>query len=388
MKIAIVNLITRSPLAHGTIPTISSNKDAMVVKFAYSLAREGFNVDIFVSDAYKPVKEEHLDVNLLYLPTVWATILRPGLLPFTPGLFLLLRNRYEVIITSEIFQLGTMLAVIAGIFSTKKKPKIIVWQEMSRYQRFFRRIPAIIYYRFFWRLFFKNYVWRYVPRGKLAYDFLLRQGIPRHLVSEPIPHGIDENIFFADPSVKRGNYFFSPCRHIFSKGVDVLLRGFAHARENSRTMSDVRLLIQGDGPLLEENKRLAEELGIIDYVEFATKHIDHVTMRKLYQSAIATVISSRFDLMIFSPMESLICGIPVIISSGVDIHYNFKDNKGGIIFPSENHLELARLLTRIANDNTYRQQLVQGALEKAPTYYNKSVVKHFTDLINHALQEN
>ena len=93
-----INLITRTPLSRKIIPQIISNKDNIIVNFCTALKSNGINVDLFISDAYKPVIEERLDIKTIYLKTLLKRIFLPSRLPFVPSLFLYLRTLLSKII--------------------------------------------------------------------------------------------------------------------------------------------------------------------------------------------------------------------------------------------------------------------------------------------------
>jgi len=302
----------------------------------------------------------------------------PALIPFTPELFSKLRNNYDVIVCSEVFQWSTIFAVLAKIFSFKRKVKIIIWQEMAKHQRILARCPSLIFHRIILRFFLDRYITKYVPRGKLAMEFLLNQKIDENKITNPISHGIARSVFFCAPNIKKENYIFSPSRLVYEKGVDILLKAFAIAKKE---LNDVKLIIQGDGPKLEEYKNLSKKLSIDKDVIFCIDRTDHKAMRLKYQKALVTVIASRLDLVIFSVMESFACGTPVIISSGIDSHVNLLDQKGGMVFNNENYKQLASAMIKIIKDDAYRRDMERQALEKAQSYFNDYLYKRFGEII-------
>jgi 1,2-diacylglycerol 3-alpha-glucosyltransferase len=276
MKIAIINLSTRTPLVRSKVPKIKSNRDNIIVKFAEALQKEGIDLDLFVSDAYKPIVMETLEVKVIYVKTLWKSIFWPSRLPFVPTLFSELRNKYDIVVCIETFQWSTILAVLAKLFSSKKQMKIIIWQELSRHQQLLKSLPSLLFYKVILKVFLDKYISTYIPRSIASKKFLLKQKINRNKIASPISHGFDPNIFFFDPKIKKENYIFSPSILIDVKGIDVLLNAFAIAQ---RVLDNIKLLIQGAGPKLEEYKALSKRLKIDKRVEFYTKRIDHNEMR-------------------------------------------------------------------------------------------------------------
>ncbi|MDD5757108.1 MAG: glycosyltransferase family 4 protein [bacterium] len=384
IHLALVNLITQTALTRTKAPLVKSNKDAMIVSIAAALKKQGVMTDLFVSDAYRPARNEDIGVDIYYLPTKWKWVFWPSCIPFTPGLVSRLKDRYDVVVCSELFQLATVLAVIAKIIS-KKKMKIIVWQEMARHQRIMGQFMSKIYHSVVVRYFMDRHIDLYIPRGESAKQFLLSQGIKVEKISDIIPHGINPAKFYCDPAVMKERYIFSPSRLVYSKGVDVLLRAFEIV---SKEVPDVRLIIQGDGPQLAEYQQLAREIRIDKRVIFSTERISHDEMREKYQKALMTVICSRKDLMIFSAMESIACGTPVIISTGADSHANFLDGKGGLVFTSENYVELSKCLILFIKDETFRNNMEGMAIQKSEAFFNNKLCKMFTDAIDEQTYRN
>lgn len=377
IHLALVNLITQTALTRTQAPLVKSNKDAMIVSFATALNKQGVATDLFISDAYKPENSEDIGVNVYYLPTKWKWLFWPSSIPFTPGLIRMLKDRYDVVVCSELFQIATVLAVIAKIIG-KKKMKIVVWQEMARHQRIMGQFMSRVYHSVVVKYFMDRHIDLYIPRGELAKQFLLSQGINEGKISNVIPHGIDTAKFYNDPGVKKERYIFSPSRLVYSKGVDVLLRAFEIVLKE---IPDVRLIIQGDGPQLSEYKQLAKEAGIDKQVIFSTERISHNEMREKYQKALFTVIASRKDNIIFSDLESMACGTPVIISTGADSHVDHLDGKGSLVFTSENYEELSKQLIRVIKDEAFRNNMEGMAIQKSELYFNNELGKMFIDTI-------
>ncbi|MFA5163958.1 MAG: glycosyltransferase family 4 protein [Candidatus Omnitrophota bacterium] len=350
----------------------------MIVSFAAALNKQGVATDLFVSDAYKPENNEDIGVNVYYLPTKWKRVFWPSCIPLTPGLIRMLKDRYDVVVCSELFQIATVLAVIAKILG-RRKMKIVVWQEMARHQRIMGQLISKIYHAVVVRYFMDRHIDLYIPRGELARRFLLSQGIKEGKISDIIPHGVDADKFYYDPEVRKERYIISPSRLVYSKGVDVLLKAFEIVLKE---IPDVRLIIQGDGPQLEEYKQLAKEARIDKQVIFSTERISHNEMRQKYQRALVTVICSRKDLMIFSAMESLACGTPVIISNGADSYTNYLDGKGGVVFASGDYSSLAGVISYLLKDDKYRKDMVGFALEKAKYYSNEYLSALFIETIS------
>lgn len=376
MKIAVVNLITRTPTRTPNkrkriVSPIDSNKDAMIVKLALEMQSLGHEVVLYVSDLFKPINNEDLGLEIVYLKTYISGLPE---LPFVPSLIGQLRNNYEVVLTSEAFQWATVFAVLARLFSRKRKPKIFVWQELAIHQRTLRRLPSIFFYQLILRFLLDWQIFRYIPRGIRAKRFLLQQGIKSNKITACIPHGIDQHVFFHQAGNAARKHILSPALLWERKGIDVLLRAFLIIRDEGL---DIDLIIQGDGPDWAIYEKMAREMGIDRFVYFNRARVNHVEMRKLYSEAAVTVVASRRDNMLLSIMESLACGTPVIVSDAVDNAEDILEYGGGYVFPSENHLILAKQIMGILMTEDVSAALKECATLAAERYKNNNIAVSF-----------
>jgi glycosyltransferase involved in cell wall biosynthesis len=285
---------------------------------------------------------------------------------------------YQCVVCSEAFQTSTVLAVFAKFFSGKKFG-LVVWQELARHQRFLKELPSRFFYAVILKRICDSQIDLYVPRGGLARKFLLDFGIPERKVSPPIPHGVYSKVFFPGKDIVKENFIFSPSRLVQAKGVDILLKAFAVVHKER---ADLKLVIQGDGPLLDEYRQLAGRLDIAPQVVFETGRITHAQMREKYQKALLAVFCSRNDNILFSVMESVACGTPVIFSTGADNYVDFMDSKGGFIFPSGDYMKLAEILMSVLRDRDLMMRVSAESLIKSQEYFNDTLYARFDRLLS------
>jgi len=258
MKIAIINPITRTP-THHVVPKINSNRDAMIVKLAREMTALGHEVDLFVSDLYKPEVDEDVGVTVVYLKTYFGRLPE---IPFMPSLITRLRDQYDVVLTSEAFQWATLFGVLARLFSFKKRPKLYVWQELSVHQRMLRSYPSLFFHRIVLPVFGPG-IDGFIPRGERAARFLLEQGVRKEKVLPAISHGVDQARFGNDHRAGDKTYFLSPSRLTSEKGIPTLLEALGRLRDGGVA---ARLIIVGDGPDADKLIELATSLGVAEQV--------------------------------------------------------------------------------------------------------------------------
>lgn len=105
---------------------------------------------------------------------------------------------------------------------------------------------------------------------------------------------------------KDGFTFVSCGNLIARKGFDVLLKAFSRISEK-----EARLVILGDGPLREELKGIAKQLGISERVCFKGRQ-SRKEIREIYLESDCFVLASRKETFGVVYIEAMACGLPVI----------------------------------------------------------------------------
>jgi glycosyltransferase involved in cell wall biosynthesis len=119
-------------------------------------------------------------------------------------------------------------------------------------------------------------------------------------------------------------FVLSVCRHVRKKGIDVLLRAFARI---AGELPDTSLVLVGGGPLLDEHKRLAAELGIETRVLFVGD-VPHDRVGAYFDACTLFVLASRaepFGLVILEAarartgiIATRVDGVAEILTDGMD----------------------------------------------------------------------
>jgi glycosyltransferase involved in cell wall biosynthesis len=144
-------------------------------------------------------------------------------------------------------------------------------------------------------------------------------------------------------------------------GLDLLLRALAVAR--ART--PLRLLLHGRGEYQEDLRRLADELGLGDAVEFSTQELPTEALPDLLCQADIGVVPYRNDLFTdgivpTKLLEYATLGIPSIVSRSRAVEEYFTDEMVRFVEPGSVP-ELADALTELAGDPARRLSLATAA---------------------------
>lgn len=184
-----------------------------------------------------------------------------------------------------------------------------------------------------------------------------------------IPNGIDSNIF--KPLQKKKSILVM-CRLQETKRVDVIIKAFAGAYKDGW-----RLDIAGDGPELEKLQIIADELNILDKVNFygwiQNKSAEHL---KMLGEASVFVSASVVENCPVSVLEALCSGCKVIVSD-IPAHKELlMDN--GIYFHENDVEELQQLLTQCMCGQIQNECISNDIREKADWKYK---IKQYEEVL-------
>jgi glycosyltransferase involved in cell wall biosynthesis len=202
---------------------------------------------------------------------------------------------------------------------------------------------------------------------------LLADGVAREKIAR-IPNFIDPKFALPDADADRarireriglgdGPTVVFSGRFIACKGVDHLLWAWQQAAGD---FPDARLLLLGDGPLLEEMKGLARGLGVGGSAEFRG-HVANVA--EFLRASDVFVLPSLQEGMPNSLLEAMACGLPPVatrIGGVVDI---VRDGENGILVAPGDAAGLAAGIRRFLGDRTLSMQMAKGA--------RKTILDHF-----------
>lgn len=160
-----------------------------------------------------------------------------------------------------------------------------------------------------------------------------------------------------------GWHLVQACRLIEKKGLDVTFRVFAtFAKENP----DARLTLAGEGPLEEELRNLAAELGIADRVNFAGfLKVDE--LRDLYHDAHLFIHPSRLTAdqnqegVPNSMLEAMSTGLPVLATRHGGIPEAVEEGKTGLLCDEDDEAALLANLQAITADSERWRKLGEAA---------------------------
>ena len=250
------------------------------------------------------------------------------------------------------------------LFTSNKKVKFITTEHSTHNRRrkkfYFRYIEKFIYSQYDWIIS----ITEKTRDNLINWIDTKRKNSDKHLVIE---NGVDiDNIRIALP-YKKNELIVGISEN--TKLICMVGR-FSEAKDQptliravSKLLEDTHLVLVGEGPLIEDNKKLAEELGIYDRVHFLGFRHD---IPRILKTVDIVVLSSHWEGLSIASIEGLSSGKPFIASRVPGLEELVKGY--GLVFEHSSADELASLIYRIKDDDSLRAEISKNCLKRAENY--------------------
>lgn len=348
MKILILNAILYTAETNE-IPKVKSIKDTMIYTLCLGFLKQGHTPVLVAAEDYRPVEEEAYPFEIVFLKCRLKKLFPPRCFPFQPSLLRYLsknKNRFDLIISSEVFSLCSLMAVLAA------KNKVMIWHELGLHNKILKKIPSKVWYNAIARTVFRNVP--VVPRSQRAFDFI--SNYCGNVSRTFIDHGVNLDLFYFSRSKKK--QFAVVARLVPGKKIDGMIERFSVFLKQYDP--GFMLYIIGEGPLKDELKARAVELGIGRSVVF-TGYRKHEEMVGILAGSQALLINTVKDNNMISIVESIVSATPVL-TNGVPTNTTYiKKEKLGIVkdsWDSEDLIEISKNNAfYVENCIAYREKL-------------------------------
>lgn len=177
-----------------------------------------------------------------------------------------------------------------------------------------------------------------------------RFGVPERRISV-IPNGVALDRFrrVADVSGLRQTLGIGPdCLVIGNVGRLIATKGHRPLLESARLVfrdfPRARLLLVGDGPMKEELRARAEQLGIGGQVVFAGFRTDMAELYSIMDLFVSSSISEASPMVI---LEAMATGLPVVAVSVGGIPDVIEDRRNGFLLPDADPEALSRRISQL-----------------------------------------
>jgi len=132
-----------------------------------------------------------------------------------------------------------------------------------------------------------------------------------------------------------------------------------------REMPEARLQIAGNGPLLAEARRLAEDIGArVDFLG----NVPFAEIHRLYDAAGVFWNTSYADNMPDNVLKASACGLPVIATRVAGVPLIVKDGENALLVEADDDEALARKTLAVLRDAALAARLGRAARQNAEQY--------------------
>jgi glycosyltransferase involved in cell wall biosynthesis len=345
----------RPALLHVVGPSKFGGDSVLVLELARAARESGFRVDILASDPrfQELIREEGFGL-------VDLDVLRREIRPVADLAALgrltqiLRRSSYDIVHThtSKPGVIGRLAATLTGVPGVMHTVHLFGFHEESG------PVATGVYSRV--ERAASHWCDRIVTVSEYHRDWALRLGIgtPDRVVA--IPNGVPTRRASGSrpPSQVRAELgltdelaIVSTGRLAEQKGLEYLIRAIPLLGPDR---GRVRVLLAGDGPLLEPLTTLARELGVLDEVRFLGFRSD---VGDLLSAADLVVLPSLWEGLSISLLEAMAAGRPVVTT---DIGSNREVTRNGAVaslVPPKDPGALARAIRRLVTDPARRDEL-------------------------------
>ena len=140
-------------------------------------------------------------------------------------------------------------------------------------------------------------------------------------------------------------------------------------RAVSKLSRDIHLVLVGEGPLMGDNKKLAEELGISDRVHFLGFRQD---IPRILKTVDIVVLSSHWEGLSLASIEGLASGKPFIASKVPGLEEIVEGH--GVLFEKGNYNQLCEIITSLLNDSKIYNETAKSCVQQSKKYELKNTV--------------
>lgn len=186
-----------------------------------------------------------------------------------------------------------------------------------------------------------------------------------------IPNGINLNFFKPNPkNISIEKKIGMQSRIVPIKDHKTLLAAFKIIIEKD-PLQNFKLLIAGDGEMLDELKILAHTLKIDMHITFLGM-LNEIDLPDFLNDLDIYVHASFGETMSTAIMQAMACGKATIASDVDGIKNMIKDGEDGLLVEVKNEKILAEKILLLLNDENLKTNLEKGARKKAETSFSNT----------------
>lgn len=369
-----------------------------IYTLAMALQKRGHRVYIFATSEKSSTAIRKVNKNpaVYRIPSIPMVLVRPyrTTMPYSVRLMQILKRlRIDIIHTQTEFSMGfvglssattlhlpiihtyhTMLADYTHYILNGKVTKIITPEMAEWYSRRFCNLPTALI----------------VPTEKV------KNSLESYGVQKPIfviPSGIDLSPFrrekYADAEITtlRSKYGLLPSHKVIlslgriakEKSIDMIVEEMPFVVEK---IPEARLLIIGDGPVLQELKELAASVHATPYVIFAGS-APYSEIGKYYQLGDVFISCSTSETQGLTYYEAMAAGLPVVARRDDAGNVLFHDGENSRLFDDE--ADIPSIMEELFSDEDALKRYREHAKESVATFSSETFASRVEDAYKSAI---
>ncbi len=232
----------------------------------------------------------------------------------------------------------------------------------------------------------ERFLWRtahaHICNARSIYNSLHELGVPSAML-HLIPNGVDSEYFVPNPTgLTSAPELVCVGRMVKAKEQEVLLHAFVPVLKQ---IPKARLHFVGDGILLEERKKLAQDLGLGASVIFhgASSALKHLQAARLF------VFSSRDEGMPNAILEAMSCGLPIVSTNANGIADIVEHEQQGLLVEVGDTDALSQSILTVLSTPNMAEVMGQSARKHAVEQFSLEnlTIRHadvYSQLCKHA----
>jgi len=342
--------------------------EKLIVDMAPIMVEKGYDVEVVILSSYKDVFSTLLTKNNIKVTFLSDTKNYWSLLNLYK-LYKVLRSKD--IVYTHVVHAQYFTALISLFLPSSIK---LVTTEHSTHNR--RRNKKIFY--FIERFIYSKY------DKVIAITQQVKLNLINHLQKEDdkiivIENGINLEMIKSAKAINRKEFNYSDNdilivmigRFSPAKDQKTLIKAMSHLDDN------YKLLLIGEGELMDENKKLVKHLNIADKVNFLGFRNNIPELIKMCDIG---VLSSHWEGQPLSVIEIMASGIPFVgsrVAGITELAENY-----GVLFEEHNEYECAEVISKLAIDNEYYKAIVDKCLKRSEDYSVHKMVDKYLNIFN------
>lgn len=213
-------------------------------------------------------------------------------------------------------------------------------------------------------------------------NLLIKQGLKKNI--HVLSSGIDFKLFFPNSYTKKSKFTILHVGRIgYEKNIDVIIKSFKLVVDR---IPEARLVLAGDGPALDDIKKTAIKLDIVNKITFLG-YVERSKLPDLYRNSNIFVTASTMETLGLVVLESMACGLPVVAVNKYALPWLVKNNINGFITKPFSQIEMSQAIIKILENTRLASKFGKEAFKRARQQEIGKVITKLESLYVHIIKK-